>query len=700
MAISSGAVGDYQLLVNGGSAIPVFDNDKTFKGFRIIADGGDSHVYLDGVKITPNAEGLYMFEKQTGVTRTITIKNKQVYVSTTGAIDGVDGKVFTTVKAAIEYLGEDGGIINVSGTATFEDSTTKRGAIIIQGYGNSPRLTNEELHVKSGDATFRNINIQGKAEGYSQVAGGYTLTIGEGVTVDSGKYLRFGVTNAAVDKVGQHVNVYSGIYTDFGAANQWGGGVNVTGDTVFNFYNGTFSELRGIVRDGNNANSNSNPNVINGDVYFNLYGGSYSGSYLTARSAGKLNGNLWYTVNGGTFAANGTGFAFGNIYGQNSGVITLNGSEIMMFNNKNIKANGGTLSGVAIGKTSGNGNSANFDISGYKFIIVNNSELSADTGVAISSGAVGDYQLLVNGGSATPVFADDGTFKGFRITSDSADTNVYLDGVKLTPNAEGLYMFEKQTGVTRDITFGENFVFIGGKAVEIADDYTVTVKTAGTVDFTAYPAPEKENAIFLGWYAEDEAIANGATLAANTVITAKFFENYTLEVEKAEIRTSDKAFRFISKLDLGLKQAILDLAGNGGSLAPEGGVEDFEGYEYGTLMIPVFLLGDNALTMDLVDSSSPATSAAKVPARLIYEYDEAGNCVRFTVCLTNLGENFYDVDFAVVPYLTYKDSQGIEYTVYGEQYVANMKAVAELALSANAADYSEEEKAVLREIIG
>ena len=698
VAISSGAVGDYQLLVNGGSAIPVFDG-TTFKGFKITADRDvyfDYDVFLDGKKLEPNAEGLYEIAKDTGVTRTITFGNKRVYVSASGTINGIDGDVFTSVKAAIEYLGVDGGTINVSGTATFEDITTKRGAIIIQGYGASPRLTNEELLVRSGDATFRNINIQGKAEGFSQVNGGYTLTIGEGVTVDSGKYLRFGVSSKS-DKVGQHVNVYSGSYKEFGAVNQYGGGQTVTGDTVFNFYGGTISELRGIGRDGNK--NTTNPSVVKGDVYFNLYGGSYSGSYLTAHITGKLEGNLWYTVNGGTFTKNDVGFAFGNIYGQNSKVITLNGSEIMMFNNKNIKTNGGTLSGVAIGKTYGNGATDNFDISGYKFIIVNNSELSADTGVAISSGAVGDYQLLVNGGSAIPVF-DGTTFKGFRITSDSADTNVYLDGVKITPNAEGLYMFEKQTGVTRDITFGENFVFIGGKAVEIADDYTVTVKTAGTVDFTAYPAPEKENAIFLGWYAGNEAVANGATLAANTVIKAKFFENYTLEVENAEIRTSDKAFRFISKLDLGLKQAILDLDGNGGSLAPEGGIEDFDGYEYGMLMIPVFLLGDKELTMDLVDSTSPATSAAKVPARMLYEYDEAGNCIRFTVCLTNLGEDFYSEDFAVVPYLTYTDAQGIEHTVYGEQYVANMKAVAELALSANAADYSEEEKAVLREIIG
>jgi hypothetical protein len=117
-------------------------------------------------------------------------------------------------------------------------------------------------------------------------------------------------------------------------------------------------------------------------------------------------------------------------------------------------------------------------------------------------------------------------------------------------------------------------------------------------------------------------------------------------------------------------------------------------------MIPVFLLGDRALTMDLVDSASPATSAAKVPAKLIYEYDEEGNFVRFTVCLTNLGESFYSEDFAVVPYLTYTDAQGIAHTVYGEQYVANMKEVAELALASSATDYSEEEIAVLREIIG
>jgi hypothetical protein len=286
----------------------------------------------------------------------------------------------------------------------------------------------------------------------------------------------------------------------------------------------------------------------------------------------------------------------------------------------------------------------------------------------------------------------------FKITTDKK--NIYIDGEFVAKTSDNLYTI----GIgDHTVTYDDkdlSLVSIGGKAVAIADDYTVTVKTAGAVDFTVYPSPKKENAIFLGWYVGNEAVANGATLAANTVLKAKFYENYTLEVEKAEIRTSDKAFRFISTMDLGLKQAILDLAGNGGSLRPDGLREDFEGYEYGSLMIPVFLLGDRALTMDLVDSASPATSAAKVPAKLIYEYDEAGNCIRFTVCLTNLGESFYSEDFAVVPYLTYTDAQGIAHTVYGEQYVANMKEVAELALASSATDYSEEEIAVLREIIG
>ncbi|MBQ9760848.1 MAG: hypothetical protein IJW16_05825, partial [Clostridia bacterium] len=469
-AISSGAVGDYQLLVNGGAATPVFDKEDNFKGFRITSDIADCAVYLDGVKITPNADGVYEIAAQTGVTRNITFAEevsgpKQVYVSSTGAIDGITGTIFTTIKAAIEYLGLDGGTINVYGTATFEDITTKRGAIIIQGYGDSAKLDNARIQAKGGDLTVCNIHIVGStSDSFSNIEGGYKLTFGEGITVDSGNVLKIGATKEVSDKLGQHVDVYAGSYKDFGTISQWGGGLTLTGDNVFNFYGGTFSEIRGISRDTNNANSNSNPNVVNGDVYFNMYGGSYSGSYLTAHSAGKINGNLWYTVNGGTFAANGTGFAFGNVWNQGSAIITLNGSEIMMFNNKSIKANGGTLSGVSIGGTSGNGGNATyFKVSGYKFIIVNNSELSADTGVALSSGAVGDYQLLVNGGSAIPVF-DGTTFKGFKITADRDDVyfdyDVFLDGVKLTPNAEGLYEIAAKAKTTRTITFGNKRVYV------------------------------------------------------------------------------------------------------------------------------------------------------------------------------------------------------------------------------------------------
>ena len=334
--IASGAAGDYQLLVHGGSAIPVFDG-TTFKGFRITMDSNvylEYDVYVDGVKLTPDAEGLYKFDAQTGKTRNITFGNKRVYVSASGTIAGIDGDVFKTIKEALEYLGAEGGIVNVSGTATFEDITTKRGAITIQGYDASAKLTNEYVHVKSGDVLFTNIKITGATEKYIQVEGGYTLTIGEGVTVDSGKYLRFGVTKESGDKVSQYVNVYSGTYTDFGAANQYGGGLTVKGDTVFNLYGGTFTDLRGIGKDGN-LNTTS-PSVVNGDVYYNIYGGSYSGSYVTSYCAVTLNGNLWYTVNGGTFAANAAGFAFGTVKNPNNSAVTLSGSEIILINNKEI----------------------------------------------------------------------------------------------------------------------------------------------------------------------------------------------------------------------------------------------------------------------------------------------------------------------------------------------------------------------------
>ena len=460
--------------------------------------------YVQGYSFLAGAPKLYNAD---GTRSMINDGTQTVYVAARGyvIVSGVRYEAYTTLEAAMNAIGPVGGTICISGTIAFEDVDTPRGAITIQGCDSSAKLSNEYLIVKSGDLTVRNIAIKGASEKYSQAANGYTITIGEGVTVDSGNYLRFGVTKENPDDpnaTGQTVNVYSGTYKDFGVVNQWSGGKTVTGDTVFNFYGGTFTDLRGIAKDGN-ANT-TNPSVVNGDVYYNLYGGSYSGSYITSYCTVTLNGNLWYTVNGGSFASNTVGFAFGTVGTPSKSTVTLNGSEIILINNKEIKENGGTLSGVAIGKAINAGtNASKFKVSGYKFVIINNYELSPVTGAEISAGAVGDYQLLVCGGTATPVFDENNNLVGFVLTPDDKDGVPYLNGEKMVAGENGLYVIPASTGVTRTITFKSSDKQVNVTFTDGTNKTQSTVNAKSTVLAPAW-SYEKPGYAFAGWKVEGD----------------------------------------------------------------------------------------------------------------------------------------------------------------------------------------------------
>ena len=458
------------------------------------------------------------------------------YVASRGyvMVDGVRYEAYTTLEDAINAISPVGGKIIVSGAATFVDSYNgTRKHITIEGLDGKAYLSNTHLHVKSGDTTFRNLSITGAAEKYSQVEGGHKLTIGEGVTVTSGNYLRLGIARESSDRVAQNVDVYAGTYKDFGAVNQWGGGLTVNGDTVYNLYGGAFADLRGFARDANNAATS--PNVVNGDVYYNMYGGSYSGSYLTSYSAGTLNGNLWYVVNGGTFAANETGFAFGTAGTPTNSAVTLNGSEIILINNMDVKANGGTLSGVAIGKATGVGsNASKFQVSGYKFVIINNYELSTLTGAEIASGAIGDYQLLVNGGTAEPVFDENGVFKGFRLTPDDKDGVPYLNGEKMTAGDDGLYTISASAGVTRTITFKSSDKQVNVTFTDGTNKTESTVNAKGTVLAPSW-SYKKSGYAFAGWRIEgDDTLYLPTDIIkvgeADMVITAVYVKQEDVEI--------------------------------------------------------------------------------------------------------------------------------------------------------------------------
>ena len=114
------------------------------------------------------------------------------------------------------------------------------------------------------------------------------------------------------------------------------------------------------------------------------------------------------------------------------------------------------------------------------------------------------------------------------------------------------------------------------------------------------------------------------------------------------------------------------------------------GVGYGFVVLPSDLLtGD--LTKDTQD-------AGIVPAVKIF--NETDSEIMYTVCITGIASQNYSRDYTVVPYITYLDAQGIQHTVYGEQYAANLAEIAGLALDNESESLTPEQIQWLTEIAG
>lgn len=144
----------------------------------------------------------------------------------------------------------------------------------------------------------------------------------------------------------------------------------------------------------------------------------------------------------------------------------------------------------------------------------------------------------------------------------------------------------------------------------------------------------------------------------------------------AQIRTTQgkEGFRFVS---LVYKDKLTDEA-----LAAAGAVSA----EYGTLLIPAAALNGGALTLETVTQGvayqSDTIYAAKVKSTVTMEEGVAFN--KFVATIVGEGitsgsaRPIYNMDFAVRPYLIYKDADGQSVQVlYGTQAARSMQQVAQ-----------------------
>ncbi len=276
----------------------------------------------------------------------------------------------------------------------------------------------------------------------------------------------------------------------------------------------------------------------------------------------------------------------------------------------------------------------------------------------------GNANIQILSGSVSGVSYGDGYTNVTGKFVHNGSVNIFVaDGAALGAINSANYNLSNSETVTG--TSGEFVVYnYGRKAISIADDqynegdntyvFNFTGVTTGTlvdgvlnVDGTAYVVETCTNAV-------EGAIA--VVPGVNTVKDGVCVAADGLTIAGAQIRleTEDalQGLRFIADFS--------------DALAAE-----YEGCEYGFVVIPASVVGNEAVVVDGIYGDY---AAATVVAERIYE--DRGDSVWYTACMTDLAADQYKMVYTAVPYI--KVAEG-EY-VYGEQYSTSVYAVANKAL--------------------
>ncbi len=705
---------DYVIKVEHGNAVPVFErtiaddpSTSTFKGFRITSDISGLTPVIDGEFILPGEDGLYNLSSIEGDgAKTITFAEKFTPVVTTDAtfVPAQGEKVFTTIKAAIDALsGREAtiyikGEINVSNKngapANFEGTVGNRGAITFSGYGNNANAgkiifirTAPGAAAIKGDIIYDNITITGATSEYAHYSNGHKITFGAGVVVDrTGTYESTGEDEAyssANANIGAHVggskgshyvDVYAGGFKMIASAQQNGSGT-INGEAHTRIFGGSFDTLYSGTRVvGGSAATGI---TFTGDNKFDIYGGTFSTVRIGHETNGNVEGDTILNIYAGKFNKNIEFFRRYDttlkdyVYEYNKVIYpitaTLGNTALIFWGNGH---SGNTINGTAKVIVSNDVPTRSKADKVY-MTISNNAEKGKVTFDASLNGKL-DYIFRVYNGNAVPVFEEatagdrsTSTFKGFKLTSDVEGKVPTINGTKLVAN-EGLYDLSAYAKQPYDIKFVDEYTLENGTLTVNVNDFDIT---------TIEEDMDVDGKLFLGWF-DGNDVAAETVVDAGAVLTAKYVdfdttyaegtdESADLVVLGAQIRLDNvPALRFITELSADVKNAISAVDATFDVKSTRG---------YGHLVVPTEFLGEGET---ILTSSRTKTSVAE------NLFEETEDYTRFTVCITSISVDNYDRAFAVLPYVTYKDAQGITRTGYGEIYnTASVEAVAEAALA-------------------
>ncbi len=276
----------------------------------------------------------------------------------------------------------------------------------------------------------------------------------------------------------------------------------------------------------------------------------------------------------------------------------------------------------------------------------------------------------ITGGTTKGVFNVVGDKTALAESSTGAQF-VSVDGVLTIPTA-GTYT----------VSFvDEVFYIFDGEKAEFYQDFTL--------DYATLEPNKKDGKLFIGWTFEDGTVPTNTSFKKGDVIVANYADidlDTDFFIEGAEIRTTDpQGLRFVIK-----KTDALDAL-------PE--IESF-----GSVVLPSYYLRDytNLVELELeLDKQYTYEGTKYTPAEVeaVNIYEQADDYVRYTVCITDITEEYYERMFTVRGYIRYTDLNGNDNILYTDYYATRNVNVAEAILRDPNANLSEEQTAYYQGII-
>ncbi len=476
---------------------------------------------------------------------------------TNGAI-GNGGNVLvikSTITEAIDYLGKAGGTVYINGSfnpASAEGlegkdtAVTTRGAVTIEGYDGNALLdlsygkNNTDCYAfpLKGDLTFKNIEIKAYSHNAAIISTGfysygYKLTFGEGVTTTHTTY-RLGHnvpsnsgTNNPDSEWYNDIDIKSGTFqTAAPMMYQFcSDTLNYSTSVRYSLYGGEIRDVYTQPLAGNNSTVGSNANYLkainlSGDFEFNMYGGTVTNMYVGTIVSGDFS-----VIKGNTLV---------NINEGNISRITV-GHQTVLTPTANIGETG-NITIILNGKKSstttvaGNDNAQYFNKADNKkfIVIVNNAEggqAAVDTTNDQFKKLI-DYNIAVTNGKAEPVFegkASSAVLKGFKITPDSENSQIYINGNAAYPieGTDDIYSIEPFGAEVIDIT-----VNVAYKVVVASETYEAKANEKHFTDISsaiAYLSPQGGTVYVKGAVTTDNLASSAAV--QHDLITVTGYNN-------------------------------------------------------------------------------------------------------------------------------------------------------------------------------